>query len=176
MKILIINGSHRHGNSKIFVETAQNILEAQGHSVEVLNLLENRFEICDGCLVCEETGKCVIDDLFTTTIFPSLVSADAYVFATPVYFNGVTALFKNFIDRTNCLCGYFEENQKKAAIFLVGQLDEAEGSAVSTLNYLKEYAEIMNFDLSSNNIIVTAREAGTIELTEEIKETISQWF
>lgn len=176
MKILVVNGSHRQGNSSGFVKAAKDLLEMQGHSVEVLELLEKRFDICNGCLTCEETGVCTINDLFTVEIFPKLMAADGFVFATPIYFNTVTALFKNFIDRTNCLCEYFGENPKKAAVFLVGQLDETEGSAASALNYLKEYAEIMNFDLSDNNIFVTAREAGEIELTEDIKSKINQWF
>lgn len=176
MRILVVNGSHRQGNSSGFVKVAKDLLEMQGHSVEVLELLERRFEICNGCLTCEETGVCTINDLFTAEIYPKLAAADGFVFATPIYFNTVTALFKNFIDRTNCLCEYFGKNPKKAAIFLVGQLDKSEGSAASALNYLKEYAEIMNFDLSDNSIFVTAREAGEIELTEDMKNQINQWF
>ncbi len=174
MKILVINGSHRIGNTKKFVETAAKILSQKGHEVEIFDLMKKRFEICDGCLVCEETGECVIEDIFTTDICPALKSADAYVFATPVYFNSVTSLFKNFIDRTNCLCEYYETNKKKVAIFLVGQADE--DSLNSALGYLNEYAEIMNFDVAEENICVLAREAGELEIDKKITEIVSKWF
>lgn len=174
MKILIINGSHRMGNTKHFVEKASKILSQKGHEVETVDLLKKRFEICDGCLICEETGECIIKDSFTEEIYPALKSADAYVFATPVYFNTVTALFKNFIDRTNCLCEFYEANQKKIAIFLVGQADEE--SLNSALGYLNEYAEIMNFDIAEENICVIAREAGELEIDEKIVEVVNNWF
>lgn len=174
MNVLIINGSHRIGNTKRFVESAKSILLGKGHGVETLDLLEKRFEFCNGCLVCEETGECVLADAFMSEIYPALKIADAYVFASPVYFNTVTALFKNFIDRTNCLCGYYEENEKKLAIFLVGQADE--DSLNSALGYLNEYAEIMHFDVVKENICVIARDADELEVTERIKEVTSKWF
>lgn len=174
MKILIINGSHRMGNTKYFVEEASQILSQKGHEIESLDLLDKRFEICDGCLICEETGKCVIKDTFTKEICPVLKSADAYVFATPVYFNTVTTLFKNFIDRTNCLCEYFESNSKKVAFFLVGQADEE--SLNSALHYLNEYAEIMNFDVIKDNICVLARDVGELKVDETLKTIVSNWF
>lgn len=174
MKILIINGSHREGNTKNFVDVAAEILSKKGHEIKTLELLKKKFEICDGCLACEETGECSIIDNFTTDICAALKSADAYVFASPVYFNTVPALFKNFIDRTNCLCGYYEENRKKVAIFLVGQADE--DSLNSALRYLKEYAEIMNFSVSEENICVIAREAGELDITEKITKVVSDWF
>lgn len=176
MKILVINGSHRNGNTTKFVGCVTTLLQDQGHSVNVLNLLTNRFEICDGCLACEETGVCVLNDYFTNIVAPKLMEADAYVFAMPVYFNSVPALFKNFIDRTNCLCGYFEENPKKLGVFLVGQLEEAEGSFESVLRYLGEYADIMNFELAEETICVTAREPGEIEIDENVKSAIATWF
>jgi multimeric flavodoxin WrbA len=103
-----------------------------------------------------------------------LKAADAYVFASPVYFNTVTTLFKNFIDRTNCLCGYYEENQKKLGVFLVGQADEE--SLNSALSYIKEYADIMNFDVEENNVCVIAREADEFEMSDEIIDTVGKWF
>ncbi len=174
MNILIINGSHRVGNTKRFVEAAKGILAEKGHKVDTLDLLEQRFDICNGCLVCEETGDCVLSDVFTEDIFPALKSVDAYVFASPVYFNTVTTLFKNFIDRTNCLCGYYEENQKKLAVFLVGQADEE--SLQSALAYLNEYAEIMNFDVIENSVCVIARDADELEITDEINSIVNRWF
>lgn len=174
MNILIINGSHRAGNTKRFVEAAKSILTGKGHKVDTIDLLEQRFDICNGCLVCEETGECVLSDMFTAEIFPALKLADAYVFASPVYFNTVTTLFKNFIDRTNCLCGYYEENQKQLAIFLVGQADEE--SLHSALDYLKEYAEIMRFAVVKDSICVMARDADELEITNEINSVVNKWF
>lgn len=176
MKILIVNGSHRKGNTYRFVSNLLDLLTENGHTVDVLNLLEKRFDICDGCLICEDTGKCVIEDCFSNDIVPKLIEADAYVFAMPIYFNSVPALFKNFIDRTNSLCSYFEENTKKLAVFLVGQLEEDEGSFASVLRYLGEYSEIMGFERTEKDICVTAREPDEFLIDNDIKDIVKTWF
>lgn len=72
------------------------------------------------------------------------------------------------------MCEFYEANQKKIAIFLVGQADEE--SLNSALGYLNEYAEIMNFDIAKENICVIAREAGELEIDEKIVEVVNNWF
>lgn len=176
MKVLVINGSHRIGNTSKFADYLSAVLTNAGHSVDVLDLLGNRFGICDGCLICEETGECVIDDTFTNAVVTRLTEAEAYVFAMPVYFNAVPALFKNFIDRTNCLCTYFGEHQKKVGVFLVGQLEESEGSFSSVIRYLNEYAEIMNFEMAEKVVCITAREPGVITIEDDVKDIVKTWF
>ncbi len=176
MRVLIVNGSHRKGNTYRFVGELMSVLVGKNITVDVVNLIDDRFSICDGCLSCEKTGVCHIDDTFTKNIIPKLINADMYVFAMPVYFNSVPALFKNYIDRTNCLYSYYQENSKKVAVFLVGQLEIEEGSFDSVMKYLSEYAAIMNFDMMKNNIIVTAREPDELRFNEDYIDIIDTWL
>jgi len=174
MNILIVNGSHRVGNTKRFTRFAEKVLSRQGHNVTTLDLLQTRFDICCGCLTCEETGQCVLDDNFTREVVPKLKEADGYVFASPVYFDTVPALFKNFIDRTNCLCEFYQTHPKNAVAFLVGQNDE--DSVVAALRYLQNYADIMNMDFLEDSIISFARTADELAMGEELENIISLWF
>lgn len=174
MKVLIINGSQReNGNTERFADFAKKVMNSRGNEVEVLSLLKNQFELCDGCLICEETGQCIINDHFTSQIVNKLQSADMYIFASPTYFNMPTTLFKNFIDRTNCLCEYFENNTKKAVGFIVGQADIE--SLESSYKCFGEYFEIMGFDVIGNPIMRIARDQNELKLAEIEEEIILSW-
>jgi multimeric flavodoxin WrbA len=75
-----------------------------GAEVETILLREKHIQLCDGCLSCElggesRKGECRLKDDMQE-IYPRLLQADAVVFATPVYFEMVSGLLKNFMDRT----------------------------------------------------------------------------
>jgi multimeric flavodoxin WrbA len=174
MKTLIINGSHRTGNTSAFSNAAVELIKSIGQSAEIINLRECNLEYCTGCLECEATGECILNDDFNEKILPKLLECNAYIFASPVYFNMLPARMKNFIDRTNPLCGYFEENQKKVAIFLVGQADEE--SLASAEKCLLEYSQIMNFEIMGDSILKIARDIGELVIDDSIKEVVAEWF
>jgi len=175
MKAIIINGSHRRfGNTWRFSRFVREILETRNFEVEILDLIELSYKICNGCLECEESGECILQDLFTDTIIPKLMDAEVYIFASPVYFNMPTSLMKTFMDRTNSLCSYFEENTKKVFLFLVGQADEE--SLNSAYRCFSEYFEIMGFDSSAKPIMKIARDINELDLDIYILKTIKKWF
>lgn len=55
---------------------------------------------CRRCRTAE--GECSIPDRYAQTITDVVAPADALVFATPLYFYGMAASMKNFIDRLVC--------------------------------------------------------------------------
>ena len=74
MKTLIVNGSHRkYGNTWRLSRLAHAIALRNESDSEILDLIETPFEFCNGCLECEETGLCVIPDIFTEKFFPKLM-------------------------------------------------------------------------------------------------------
>lgn len=178
MKALIINGSHRkYGNTWRFAREVQlAAINCENGSIEcqILDLVNYPFEFCNGCLECEETGLCVIDDDFTNIIVPKLVDADMLIFASPVYFNMPSAMMKNFIDRSNCMCQYFADNPKKARLFLVGQTDEV--SLTSAKRCFQEYFDIMGFDYESNDIYRIARDSNELVMDISLYNEIKMWF
>ena len=99
--VLIISGSPRkNGNSQILCEKFQEGAKASGHHVDLIRLAEKQIgfcRACDGCM--RNNGTCVLHDDMSDvlTIFQK---ADVLVLATPIYFYGVTAQMKCFIDRT----------------------------------------------------------------------------
>jgi len=100
MKVLAINGSHRKGNTEAMLKKILDGAKSKGAVIELINLRDKNVENCRACMACEEKGTCNIQDEFPR-IFEKMANADFLVLGSPNYFNNVTALMKNFIDRMN---------------------------------------------------------------------------
>lgn len=62
-KVLVIATSMRKsGNSETLADEFIRGAGEAGHDVEKISLLDKKISFCRGCLVCQKTGKCVIDD------------------------------------------------------------------------------------------------------------------
>lgn len=105
MKVVGICGSPRKGNTEWMLRKLLEATAKAGAETELILLREEDIKGCDGCLACEVGGKqrkgiCTIQDDMQQ-IYPKLVEADALAFGTPVYFEMLSGLLKNFMDRTN---------------------------------------------------------------------------
>jgi multimeric flavodoxin WrbA len=104
MKILGISGSPRKGNTEWMVERILEAARGAGAETELVLLRNMDVKLCRGCLTCEvgkdrKPGVCVIKDDMAP-LLAKMLAADAFVFGTPVYFYMLSALLKNFMDRT----------------------------------------------------------------------------
>lgn len=99
--VLIISGSPRKkGNSQILCEQFKKGAEAKGHQVELVRIMEKNIGFCRACDGCMRNGgTCVLKDDMAE-ILELFQKAEVLVLATPVYFYGISAQMKTFIDRT----------------------------------------------------------------------------
>ncbi len=107
MKVIGFNASSRKkGNTVTLVETVLKGAEENDAEVKLVNLRELEMKGCIACEGCKkELGKCVQkDDL--SPILEELVTYDAIVLGTPVYWFHVTGQLKMLTDRFYC---YFSE-------------------------------------------------------------------
>lgn len=99
--ILIISSSPRkNGNSQMLCEQFKKGAEEKGHTATLIRLMEKKIgfcRACDGCM--RNDGTCVLNDDMEE-ILKLFQKADVLVLATPVYFYGISAQMKTFIDRT----------------------------------------------------------------------------
>lgn len=103
MKILTILGSPRPGgNSEVLLEAVSKGVELAGGQVETIRLSKRWIQPCLNCGGCDKTGECVLEDDMTN-IYESLWTARRIILASPIYFYGVTAQTKAFIDRCQTL-------------------------------------------------------------------------
>ncbi len=99
MSILILNGSPRfNGNTHILVNRVLDGVRFRGKDAELIHLAKLALTPCTGCGVCESKGFCAIDDAMTG-LYDKIQAVRHLVIASPIYFYGVTAQTKAFIDR-----------------------------------------------------------------------------
>jgi len=103
MKIVILMGSpNKNGSTAILVDSfVQGAAEA-GHACEVVDVCHANIHPCTGCVRCGYEGPCVQKD-DVELIRRKLLGADMVVFATPLYYYGMSAQLKTVIDR---FCAY----------------------------------------------------------------------
>lgn len=107
-KVLVLLGSPRKtGNSATLVQSLIKGAEEAGAEVETVYLNGHDIKTCQSCYVCQkpDATKCAVDDDMQK-IFPKLVEADAWVFATPVYWFSFSAQTKLLMDRLFALGAY----------------------------------------------------------------------
>ncbi len=103
MNILIINGSPRkNGNSSFLCETAIRIFGNHNVDISYINLRSMKFDACIACGYCERAGKCFMQDDMTP-VYKQIDESDATIVITPVFFDGVPARLKAFVDRTQSI-------------------------------------------------------------------------
>jgi len=121
MKVLAIAGSPRKGNTDAMLEQILKGAAGKGAEIELVRLWDEKIEPCRAVCDCFEIErKCPIKDGMAEVI-NKMLDADAIVFGSPDYFKNVSGIMKNFIDRTNGICGKLKG--KKAAVVAVGAQD-----------------------------------------------------
>ncbi|MBT8333858.1 MAG: flavodoxin family protein [Deltaproteobacteria bacterium] len=100
MKILAILGSARkNGNSETLVQAViESLVKELDVEVDYLRLAGQKLSPCRACGGCEKTGLCVIQDDMGG-LYERVDQADIIFLTSPIYFYGLSAQSKVFIDR-----------------------------------------------------------------------------
>lgn len=102
-KVLGVSGSpRRNGNTELLLKEFLRGAEASGLETDLNILTTLNISPCTSCDSCQDNGQCVIGDDMQT-MYRKLLDADCIVFASPIYFKGVSAQMKAFIDRCQTL-------------------------------------------------------------------------
>ena len=103
MDVLAFLGSPRKkGNSEILTEAVLEGVMDAGGSPEIIRLCDLKISPCISCGGCNKTGKCVVEDDMTP-LYDKILTVDKIIVASPIFFYGVTAQTKAFIDRSQAL-------------------------------------------------------------------------
>jgi multimeric flavodoxin WrbA len=153
MKILVVMGSPRKGNTYQAVRKVEEVMRSKGDvEFEYLMLGDANLSQCSGCFVCFMKGEdhCPFKD-DAPLIEQKMHDADGVIFATPVYGMNVSALMKTFIDRFSYIFHRPRFFHKKALLLsTTGALGLKE-----ILDYLQLVAGIWGFEVSHRVGIVT---------------------
>ena len=103
MKIVVLMGSPNiNGSTSMLVQSFRKGAEEKGHSVCVIDVCKLNIAPCTGCVACGYEGDCVQRD-DNELIRQKLLGCDMVVFATPLYYYGMSAQLKIVVDR---FCAY----------------------------------------------------------------------
>ena len=113
MDVLVFLGSPRKkGNSEILTQALlEGVRQAKG-SPEIIRLCDLKISPCISCGGCDKTGKCVVEDDMTP-LYEKIITIDKIIVSSPIFFYGITAQTKAFIDRTQALWNRKRLLQKK---------------------------------------------------------------
>ena len=119
-KILVISTSLRsRSNSEFLTEKMTEGIREAGHEVETISLKGKNLKFCTGCLVCQKTQKCVLND-DAVWIAEKVKLADTLVFSTPIYYYGLSGQMKTLLDRMNPL---YPSDYQFRNVYLQGWID-----------------------------------------------------
>lgn len=153
MKILVIMGSPRKGNTYRAAERIRKIMQSYGPvEFEYLWLKDINLSACRGCFTCFTNGEenCPIKDA-APEIEQKVRDADGVIFASPVYGMNVSGLLKTFIDRFSYIFHRPRFFDKKALILTTtGALGDKE-----VLNYLDLVASVWGFRVAGRAGLIT---------------------
>lgn len=103
MRVVAFHGSpRRKGNTEELLRSLVLGMQEEGAQVEVVRLCDLAIHPCIGCGGCEKTGECVLEDAMQD-LYPKILGAGIVILASPIYFYGITAQAKAFVDRCQAL-------------------------------------------------------------------------
>ncbi|MGB3905154.1 MAG: flavodoxin family protein [Anaerolineae bacterium] len=102
LRVLGLAGSpRRRGNTELLLDQVLAGAANRGAQTEKVILADMRIAPCRECDSCFKTGRCVQQDDYQL-LYPRLIKAERIVLAAPLFFTGVPAQAKAFIDRCQC--------------------------------------------------------------------------
>ena len=130
MKILVITGSPRkNGNSNTLADNFIKGAEEAGHSVVRFDSAFKNVHPCVACNKCGMNGECVFKDDFEF-VKANIGDADAVVFATPMYYFGISAQIKAVIDRFYAINGKIHVSKKSVLLMTYADTSEREAQPI----------------------------------------------
>ncbi len=170
MKVVGICGSPRQGNTEWTLNRLLEAVAQRGTETELILLRRKNIKHCNGCLTCEVGGKerkgvCTIrDDM--QEIYPKLLEADCLVLGTPVYFEMLSGLLKNFMDRT---CPIWPKLEGKLFVG-IAVAEEGVGKAIENL---RTYCSVCGMRWSGY-VTALAKTPGRVSEDTKIEKRIQQ--
>ncbi len=145
MKVLGIMGSpRRQSNTEILLDRALAGAKEAGAEVEKVLVSQLKISPCLEIYACRKDGNCAIKDDMQS-LYDKLLEADHIIFASPIFFYGITSQAKAVVDRCQALwirrhvLGIGKENnrERRGAFISVGATRGAKlfDGAVLTVKY-----------------------------------------
>jgi multimeric flavodoxin WrbA len=140
----------------LLAEAAVEGAREASHDAELVYLDDHVRHFLRDCRRCRDAaGRCTIDDGFETLLRERVLPAEAIVFATPLYWYGVSGQLKSFLDRLFC---YIAASEPESELFVRGLIDKRlallvaseesyPGAPLGVIHEIQEYSRYMHSPL-----------------------------
>jgi multimeric flavodoxin WrbA len=103
IKALGVLGSARiGGNTEVLLNSVIEGIQKAGGESEIVRLSDLDIKPCMNCGGCDDNGVCIQNDDMHL-LYEKILNYDLIILASPIYFMGVSAWMKAFIDRSQAL-------------------------------------------------------------------------
>lgn len=163
MKIVVLMGSpNNDGSSAYLAESFIRGAQEQGHTVKRIDAAHVKVSPCAGYIACGYEGPCVQKDDMEK-IKPEILDADMLVFATPLYYYGMSAQLKTLIDRFCAFNGSIQRKHMKSALLSVAwNNDDWTFEALET-----HYRTLVKYLYLEDCGMVLGKGCGTLPMTKQ---------
>lgn len=164
MKILVLTGSPRkNGNSATLAEHFIKGAKEAGHTVERFDAAFKKVHPCIACNSCGMDGTCVFKDDFEF-VRKHIIDADCVVFATPMYYFGISSQLKAVIDRFYAINGQIHVPKK--AVLLMTYANTAASEAVPIKSHYEVLLKYLGWTDAGQVIASGVWPVGAVNRTE----------
>jgi len=150
VNVLVLSSSpRRNGNSRLLAEALLEGVDEAGHRGALAHVDDHVTSFLRDCRGCRGAdGRCRIEDGFEALLLERVLPADAVVFATPLYWYGVSGQLKTFLDRIFCYIAasypgaaeVVEGLSHKRLALLISSEETYVGASLGVLHEIQEYA------------------------------------
>lgn len=165
MRIVILMGSpNRKGSTNILVENFMKGAEEAGHICEGIDVCHANIHPCTGCVACGFEGPCVQKD-DVEMIRQKLLASDMVVFATPLYYYGMSAQLKMVVDRFCAFNSSLNGRHLKSALLTVAW-NADDWTFEALVSHYKTLVRYINFE---DKGMVLGHGCGSVGMTQRSK-------
>jgi multimeric flavodoxin WrbA len=150
-RVLVLTSSPRlEGNSHNLAESVVAGARSAGHDVLLVDLATHVTHLLRDCRTCRrEDGQCAIEDGHKA-IFDLYLTAEAVVYATPIWWYGISAQLKAFIDRIFCFISDSYPDAARARMLLPAKraallLSAEESNFAARLGIVSQMSELSRY-------------------------------
>ena len=169
MIVTLITGSpHEKGTTSQMAQAFTKGVLDSGHEVRTFNAARLDIHDCCGCGSCEKGLPCPFKDDMGK-ILSSMLSSDAVVFASPVYFYNISGYLKKTVDRFLEKMEDLRGGKKTALMLTMG--DDCLESARSGMTWMHYLSKFMKWDSRGVIAAINAYTVEDLQKTDALKRT-----
>lgn len=153
--VVLCASPRRDGNSRMLAEAFAEGARAAGDTADLVDLNEVVSGLLRDCRTCRgPDGNCSIADGYAELMHERLLPADAWVYATPLYYYGMAASLKNFFDRLVCYASasyprseeVAEQMRGKRSALLLSAEESNQAAGLAVVNQIQEVSRYLHHE------------------------------